>query len=81
MAHVFVSHRGADVREAEKLAEAIGLLGHTVWLDEWKIDIGDSIVGRIQEGLDALAYLVLCYWRDGVMASWISREWMSALAR
>ena len=35
----------------------------------------------MNEGLEGAAYLVLCYSSDGVMAPWISREWMSALAR
>jgi hypothetical protein len=81
MAHVFISHRRADAPEAEKLARAIRDAGHTVWLDDWNINIGDSIVGRMQEGLDASAYLVLCYSSIGVTAPWISREWMSTLAR
>jgi hypothetical protein len=52
-----------------------------VWLDEWAIDIGDSIVQRMEEGLYASTYLVLCYSDEGVMSPWISREWMSTLAR
>jgi hypothetical protein len=81
MAHVFISHRRADASQAEKLANDIRGAGHEVWLDDWEINIGDSIVGRMQGGLEASAYLVLCYSAIGVMAPWISREWMSALAR
>jgi hypothetical protein len=81
MANVFISHRRADAAQAEKLAKAIAGAGHKVCLDDWDINIGDSIVGRMQEGLEASAYLVLCYSSTGVMAPWISREWMAALAR
>ena len=73
--------RRADATDAEKLAAAIRQSGHTVWLDDWNIHIGDSIVGRMQEGLETSGYLVLCYSSNGIMAPWISREWMSALAR
>lgn len=52
-----------------------------MWFDEWAIGIGDSIVQRIDEGLREADYLVLCYSDAGVMAPWVSREWMSALAR
>jgi hypothetical protein len=38
-------------------------------------------VRQIEEGLRGAAYLVLCYSDAGVMALWVSREWMSALAR
>jgi hypothetical protein len=78
---VFVSHRRADAAEALRLAEDLRRAGHNVWLDEWAINIGDSIVNRIDEGLQSSAYLILCYSDAGVMSSWISREWMSALAR
>jgi hypothetical protein len=81
MATVFVSHRVTDAAEATRLAGDLRRAGHSVWLDEWAIDIGDSIVQQMEEGLRGAAYLVLCYSDAGVMAPWISREWMSALAR
>jgi TIR domain len=81
MAHVFVSHRSANAAEALRLAEDLRRAGHSVWLDEWAINIGDSIVKRMEEGLHGSAYLVLCYSDAGVMSPWMSREWMSALAR
>ena len=81
MAEVFVSHRRADAAEASRLAEDLERAGHSVWLDEWAISIGDSIVERIESGLQGSTYLVLCYSDAGVMSPWMSREWMSALSR
>jgi hypothetical protein len=81
MARVFVSYRLVDADPARKLAEALRDAGHDVWFDEWTIHIGDSIVGRIGEGLSDAAYLVLCCSAAGVDSPWMSREWMSALAR
>ncbi|MGA5037399.1 toll/interleukin-1 receptor domain-containing protein [Streptomyces capoamus] len=81
MADVFISHRGDDSKEAEALADALRALGHRVWLDEWKIDVGDSLVRAIDEGLAHYRCLVLCLSASGVHAPWMSREWMSALAR
>jgi hypothetical protein len=81
MASVFISHRKQDDAEATRLAEELKSAGHTVWLDEWEIGLGDSIVGKMNEGLTGAAYLVLCYSSAGVTSPWMSREWMSALAR
>ena len=81
MANVFISHRGSDAQQAEQLAIEIRNAGHKVWLDAWKIDLGDSIVEHINEGLEGATYVVLCYSSSGVNASWMSREWMSTLAR
>ncbi|MFE5558792.1 toll/interleukin-1 receptor domain-containing protein [Streptomyces sp. NPDC056544] len=55
--------------------------GHQVWLDHWEVGIGDSIVRQMDDGLTNYPYLVLCLSQSGVSAPWMSREWMSALAR
>jgi hypothetical protein len=81
MARVFVSHRSADAKAALRLANDIRKSGHDVWLDEWEIQIGDSLVARIEAGLGGAGFLVLCYSDAGVHSDWMSREWMSALAR
>ena len=81
MATVFISHQRTDTVLAERLAKGVKAAGHDVWFDEWAIGLGDSVVGRINEGLAAASYVVLCCSVGGVTAPWISREWLSALAR
>lgn len=81
MANVFISHRKTDDAEAEQLAVELRRAGHMVWLDVWEVGIGDSIIERMNEGLATAGYLILCYSSSDVLAPWISREWMSALAR
>ncbi|HEY8601492.1 MAG TPA: toll/interleukin-1 receptor domain-containing protein [Thermomicrobiales bacterium] len=81
MANVFISHRRDDTPQAERLAAAIRVTGHTVWLDTWEIGIGDSITQKMDEGLTGSSYLILCYSAAGVTSPWMSREWYSALAR
>jgi hypothetical protein len=46
MANVFISHRGDDTGEAERLADEIRRVGHQVWLDVWDIRVGDGAVWR-----------------------------------
>ena len=81
MANVFISHRKADDQEAEQLANEIRAAGHQVWLDEWNIGLGDSIVEKMNEGLQGATYVVVCYSSSGVTSAWMGREWYSALAR
>jgi hypothetical protein len=78
---VFISHRGADAEPARKLAEELKRAGCPVWLDQWEILLGDSIVERINAGLENAKYVVVCYSESGVLSNWMSREWMSALSR
>lgn len=81
MANVFISYRGVDASQSERLAKEIQGAGHKVWLDAWEINVGDSLIARISEGLSDSSFLVLCLSSSGVMAPWMSREWMSTLAR
>ncbi|MCI5151268.1 MAG: toll/interleukin-1 receptor domain-containing protein [Candidatus Electrothrix sp. MAN1_4] len=80
MANVFISHRKADVTLAEQLAQEVQTAGHDVWFDDWEINVGDSIVEKINEGLEGAEYLLLCYSASGT-SDWVNREWMSTLAR
>jgi len=81
MPNVFLSHRGTDAALARRLAVELGAAGHHVWLDEWEIGIGDSIIERMNQGLDDVTYVVVCYSSAGVLAPWMSREWMATIAR
>jgi TIR domain len=81
MAKVFVSYRSGDVSSARQLAVELRARGHAVWLDEQEISVGDSIVAKIDSGLETVEFLILCYSRSGVRSPWMSREWMSTLAR
>ena len=81
MANVFLSHRTADLVLARQLADDLRTAGHTVWLDDDEVGVGDSIVEEIEKGIGGATYLVLCLSSFGVTAPWTAREWMSTLAR
>jgi TIR domain len=81
MVNVFISYRGADRVAAELLAEALRGRGHDVWIDVWKIKLGESIIGQINNGLSGASFLVLCCSDAPSASPWMDREWMSTLAR
>jgi TIR domain-containing protein len=78
--YVFISHRSADLDLARKLSAELAQCGNDVWLDDEKILPGDSIVGKIEDGLIKPGYFLLCLSGHGP-SLWTDREWMSALAR
>lgn len=80
MPNVFICHRKADAVLADRLATELKNAGHSVWLDEWEIGVGDSIVAEIDKGLTGTHYLVLCYSAAG-SSDWTDREWHSTLHR
>jgi len=82
MTRVFISHRGLDTALATRLATDLARKGnYQIWLDVWQIDIGDSIVGRINEGLTGDVAVILCLSSLTDNSAWMDAEWMSALAR
>jgi TIR domain-containing protein len=81
MSNIFISHRTSDDTLAEKLSIQLSSAGHHVWLDVWNTRLGDSIIERINEGLQGASYVLVCYSSSGITSPWMSREWMSALAQ
>ncbi|MFC6094706.1 toll/interleukin-1 receptor domain-containing protein [Saccharothrix lopnurensis] len=81
IATVFISYLQADAPAAERLATNLRRRGHKVWLDSREINLGDSIIEKVDKGLAISAYLVLCYSADDSTSLRMKREWMSALAR
>jgi hypothetical protein len=49
---IFISHASEDTKiVAQPLADTLRRAGVKVWLDEYELKIGDSLIGRIEEGL------------------------------
>ncbi|WP_327327578.1 toll/interleukin-1 receptor domain-containing protein [Streptomyces sp. NBC_01210] len=80
MPGVFISHRSTDLTLAAKLSADLRGRGHDVWLDDEKIEAGDSIVKAIETGLTDSTYVILCLSSEGP-SEWTDREWMPTLAR
>lgn len=59
------------------LAEA--LLGHgfKVWLDEWDLEVGDSIVQNIQDGLQRCEFVAVWLTESSIHSGWAAKEWQS----
>lgn len=81
MAKVFISYRNADSVSAVRLAQDIKDAGHSVWIGDWDVQVGDSIIQFMNDGLSGAVYVVVCYSDDGILSPWMGREWKSALAQ
>lgn len=57
---VFLSHNKADKAVARKVGAHLILSNIDVWFDDWEIQAGDSIPGKLNEGLaDFDAFVLL----------------------
>ena len=74
MPSLFLSHSSADKTFVGKLAEDLEGVGVNVWFDKWEIKVGDSLTGKIEEGLQANDYLGLVLSPAAVASEWVKAE-------
>ncbi len=75
MASIFISHSTKDKAFARRLAEDLQRLGHTPWLDEWQIKVGECIVTKIGSGIEDSDYVVIVLSSHSVKSGWVDKEW------
>lgn len=74
MSSIFLSHCHADKAFARKLATDLRKAGHGVWVDEAEINIGDSLIEKIREGLDQVDFVAAILSTSSVNSPWVTRE-------
>ena len=71
---MFLSHSHEDKEFARKLAKDLTARGARVWIDEAEIRIGDSLIEKIREGIDAVEFVAAVLSPVSVKAPWVLRE-------
>jgi hypothetical protein len=74
MSKIFLSHTSKDKPFVRKLAADLRNYGHTVWIDEAEINIGDSLIGKIRDGLDMVDYVAAVISKDSLKSEWVNKE-------
>jgi hypothetical protein len=77
----FLSHNKADKEVARAIGAHMTLSGIDVWFDEWEIQAGDSIPGKLNEGLEAFDAFVLVWSAPAKRSNWVRQELNSAIMR
>jgi hypothetical protein len=78
---LFICHASEDKRAARKIARSLSGLEADVWLDEWEIQVGDSIVQKINEALSSITHLIVLLSEISCKKPWVTKEWSAALMR
>ena len=78
---VFISHSYNDHDFALLLAEKLKKDSIDVWIDDWKLKVGDSIVQKINEGLENSSFLMIVFSEFSIKSDWVLRELNSTLMR
>ena len=78
---VFISYRSPHERFAESIAQRLGTEGIMPWFDKWDILAGDSLPGKIEEGLRESAAFIPIITADYQKGTWATEELQSAIAK
>lgn len=78
---VFLSHNKADKPEARNIGAHLTLVGIDVWFDEWELQAGDSIPGKLNEGLEAFDAFLLLWSANSEKSNWVRNELHAAIMR
>jgi hypothetical protein len=77
----FLSHNKADNEVARSIGAHMTLSGIEVWFDEWEIQAGDSIPGKLNEVLEAFDAFVLVWSAHANRSNWVRQELHAAIMR
>jgi hypothetical protein len=78
---VFLCHASSDKPFVRQVRNDLANAGHSVWIDEFEIKVGDSIVTKIDEATEKADALVLFISEAAMSSDWVKREWSSSLSR
>lgn len=71
---VFISYSYRDRVVAHRIAEALSTRGVPVWIDEWEIKIGESVVQKIDEGLKKSSHVLALLSEHSIASHWVQKE-------
>jgi len=74
MSSVFISYSHKDKSFVERLAADIRDAGHTVWIDETEIIVGDSLIEKILNGIDSVDFVAAIISLASLKSAWFKKE-------
>jgi hypothetical protein len=74
MTSIFISHSSSDKDFVRKLARDIVRHGGTTWVDEAEMQVGDSLVRKIGDGIESAEFLGVVLSPASARSEWVQRE-------
>jgi hypothetical protein len=78
---LFLCHATEDKHFVDRLAAYLDTREVPIWYDKREIRLGESIVARINEGLEAASHLVIILSKASVSKPWVQRELSAGLMK
>ncbi|MFB0504707.1 MAG: toll/interleukin-1 receptor domain-containing protein [Candidatus Bathyarchaeia archaeon] len=81
MSSIFVCHSSKDHSFVDWLKRELGKKGIFVWIDEGEISVGDSLIGKIEEGIKNTNYFGAVLSENSITSNWVRRELEMAITK
>jgi hypothetical protein len=76
-AKVFISHSSKDKQIATWISTDLKAAGHTPWIDDSSIMVGESIPKKITQGISECDFVVVILSEHAISSNWVEREWQT----
>lgn len=75
----FISHNKNDKQFVRTLAKRLNQRGINIWLDEWEIKPGKSILDSVEDGILESTKFIIVISKSSLASSWVREELRAAL--
>jgi hypothetical protein len=78
---IFISHSSRDKAAASRLAATLNFCAVDVWLDDWELQVGQSLTDEIAKAMDDSQFVAILITENYNKTVWTKTEYKKALAR
>src|SRR6266481_551265 len=78
---IFISYSHRDTEFVDRLSAQLVLHKARVWVDRWELNVGDSLIDRVQSALQTATALVVVLSKGSVESEWCRKEFSAGLLR
>jgi len=71
--HDFINNELIRRLEKENLSD--------IWIDDWKIEVGDSIIEKINKGIKDSSFFIVVLSQNSIKSNWVNKELNTALMK
>lgn len=78
---IFISYSHQDKDFVSNLAQMLVAARHNIWIDQWELNAGDSIIEKVQDAVGDADALLVVLSKSSVDSEWCKKELRTALVR
>lgn len=71
---IFISYSHQDHDFVDKLAANLVMHKAHVWVDRWELNVGDSIIEKVQEAIQESSALIVVISNSSMKSGWCKKE-------